>query len=126
MFFQRRHKALKRASWLAIFAILLQAILPALHHPAMAAPVGADMARSLCLAPGSTAPADPTKAPAHHLPGCAICAAMHAIGGFVPPTAPAIAISRDFGVAVPASAVMFLPRQWLRNRQQARAPPILV
>jgi hypothetical protein len=126
MFLRHRHKAFRRASWLAVFAILLQAILPAIHHPAMAAPVGADLARSLCLAPGSTTPADPAKSPAHHLPGCAICMAAHAIGGFVPPTAPVIAIGRDHGFAVPASALIFLPRQWLHIRQQPRAPPILV
>jgi hypothetical protein len=115
---------IRRASWLAVFAILLQAILPALHHPAMAAPVGADMARSLCLAPGGTAPADPVKAPGHHVPGCAICAAMHAIGGFVPPTAPVIAIGHEYGLAVSASALLFMPREWLRLRHQPRAPPI--
>jgi hypothetical protein len=125
MIWHRNRKALKRASWLAIFAIVLQAILPALHHPAMAVPAGFDGARNLCVAPGSTAPADPAKVPGHHIPGCAICATMHAIGGFVPPTAPAIAISREFGAAMPASALIFLPRQWLRVRQQPRAPPVL-
>jgi hypothetical protein len=126
MFFQRRHKALKRASWLAVLAIVLQAILPAIHHPAMAAPAGVDVARSLCLAPGSIAPTDPAKAPAHHLPGCAICAAMNAVGVFVPPIAPAIGVNRNYGVAAPTSALIFLPRQWLHIRQQPRAPPVLV
>jgi hypothetical protein len=127
MFGRRRHKALKRASWLALFAILFQALLPLAHHPAaMAAPAGFDSAHNLCLAPGSTAPSDPAKAPAHHMPDCALCAAMHAIGGFVPPMAPAIAVSRDYVIATPVFALILLPRQSSRPRQQPRAPPLPV
>jgi hypothetical protein len=51
---------------------------------------------------------------------------MHAIGGFVPPMAPVIAVGHEFAKAAQPSALAFPPRQWLQNRQQARAPPILV
>ena len=126
MIWRRNKIATRRASWLAIFAILLQVILPPLHDAAMAAPIGPDTAHSLCLAPGSTGPAAPAKAPAHPSPGCAVCFAMQSIGGFAPPSAPVVFRSDDFGVATPASALIFLPRQWLHDHQQARAPPILV
>lgn len=126
MITRRNKTATRRASWLALFAILFQALLPALHHPAMAAPVGTAIAHNLCLAPGSTGPSEPEKAPGHHVPACAICAALQTIGGFMPPTAPVLAMDRDYGIVVRVPAQAVLSPQQPHSRQQARAPPTLV
>jgi hypothetical protein len=126
MIWNRSKNATKRASWLAIVAVLLQAILPAIHDAsAMAAPSGFDIAHNLCLAPGSTAPGNPDKARHHHLPACALCSAMHIMGGFVPPSVPAIPVRCDFANVQAFAPLVFEARQGLRVRQQPRAPPIL-
>jgi hypothetical protein len=126
MIWSRSKSVTKRASWLAIVAVLLQAILPALHDAsAMAGSQGFDAAHNLCLAPGSTVPGNPDKAPHHHLPACALCSAMHLVGGFVPPQSPAMPIRRHYGVVTPPASLVFAARPWLRVRHQPRAPPIL-
>jgi hypothetical protein len=117
-------------AWLAAFAILLQSVLPALHHPAgmaLAGEAGFGESRNLCLAPGSIpAPADnPGKAPAHHMPACALCQAAHAIGGFAPPSTPMLAAVDDFPAVFPNQpAEAGLPRPGYA-RQRARAPPLI-
>ena len=126
MIFPLRHKALRQASWLAIFAILLQAIVPPVHHLAMAGTAGRDGAHALCLAPGSVAPQNPGKAPARHIASCDVCAALTVAGGFVPHTATLTTVSRDYGVVVPSSRLIFLVRRWSHVRQQSRAPPVLI
>ncbi len=72
----------RRGAWLAIFAILLQALLPVVHHPAdmaLAGTLGFAGAHNLCIAPGGAPvqPAVPDKAPHDHLPACPICQAIH-------------------------------------------------
>jgi hypothetical protein len=132
MIWRRNTRGTRPAVWLAMFAILLQALLPGVHHPAGMAftgdkIAGLDIAQYLCVAPGSTTPDDPGKAPAHHhIPPCALCASMHAIGGFAPPNAPVIALSRDYGIVVPAAAALDLPRRQVNSTRQARAPPVLI
>jgi hypothetical protein len=138
MVWRRNSRAARRVSWLAIFAILLQSLLPVFHHPvgmALAAQggiagekiAGFDVTQYLCVAPGSTAPGDPTKVPDHHVQPCAICASIHAIGGFAPPTAPIVAINLHYGtVAPPTTVAVVLPRQRPNPRQQPRAPPVLI
>jgi hypothetical protein len=134
MIARRKYRATRPAAWLAAFAILLQALLPALHHPASMALAGIggdkiaglDIAQYLCLAPGGTTPDEHDKAPAHHIPPCALCSAVHAIGGFAPPIAPVIAVSREYGVVVPTATALALPQQRPTHRQQARAPPVLI
>ncbi len=110
--------------------MLLQALIPALHHPAsmaMADVLTGTGAKNLCLAPSGTpaTPGTPDKAPHHSLPGCAICQAVHAIGGFTPPAAPAIAANAcadaGFDTVTPAAP----PLRPARASQQPRAPPIL-
>ena len=133
----RNRISLRRTAWIAIFALLLQALLPAFHHPAGMALAGALGGASdrtvaalesgnLCLAPGSTAPDDPGKAPAHHMPACALCAAMHVIGGFAPPATPVLALSPRSGTIVPPYSAIVLARRLQHARQQPRAPPFLV
>jgi hypothetical protein len=126
-----RHRKPKRlAAWLAAFAIMLQALLPGLHHPggmALAGTLALVDAPHLCLAPGSApvSPGDRDKAPGHHQPDCPICQAMHAIGGFPPPTA--LVLAHD-AVAAPSIAKI-APSSRILGRsfrpQQPRAPPSL-
>jgi hypothetical protein len=130
MSWHRHRKPNRLAAWLAAFALLLQALLPALHHPggmALAGTLALGDAHHLCLAPGGgpVTPGDPGKAPGHHQQDCPICQAMHAIGGFAPPAAlvlahdaiaaPSVAITEP---ASPVSRRSFRP-------QQPRAPPSL-
>jgi hypothetical protein len=132
MIWRRNTRGTRPAAWLAVFAILLQALLPGIHHPAGMALAGdkiagLDIAQYLCHTPGSTTPDDPGKAPAHHhIPPCALCSSMHAIGGFAPPSAPIIAVSGDYGIVVPTVVTLVLPRRQANATQQARAPPVLI
>jgi hypothetical protein len=129
MIFRRKYNASRRAAWLAVFAILLQTIVPALHHPAGMAFGGAptlSYAEHLCVAPGSTpvAPTDPDKGAHHHLPACAICQAVHAIGGFASPDAPSIALAGEFGRFLPVARTELLFPQRAGDFAQPRGPPV--
>ena len=113
---------------MAVFAILLQSLIPVLHHPAgmaLAAVLAPTDIHNLCLAPGS-APVAPDKAPARHPPACAICQAVHAVAGFAPPAAPALGSIDGYVIAFaggePASQALRPPS----GNQQPRAPPVLV
>jgi hypothetical protein len=115
-------------AWMAIFAILLQTLIPALHHPASMAMMdmpGMDGANGLCVAPGSTSPAPgaPNKAPAHQIPPCALCQAVHAIGGFAPPPAPVVIATTTVPTVFIAVLTEFTPAQPAHSSQQPRAPP---
>ncbi len=124
----RRHSAFRRAAWVAIFAMLLQALIPALHHPArmaMADTLSLGGGKNLCLAPGGI-PANsgaPDKEPHHHLPACAICYALHALGGFAPPQLPAVAILRSSTTGFHPAAVTIVSIRLPYASQQPRAPP---
>jgi hypothetical protein len=136
MIARRGYRASRPAAWLAAFAILLQALLlPAGQHLAAATPAGLggdtvaglDIALNLCHAAGDTTPDDPGKAPLDHEQCCALCLAAHAIGGFTPPAAPVVAVSRDYGIVVPAETALVLPAQRSSLRQQQpRAPPVFI
>jgi hypothetical protein len=121
-----RGKLNRRAAWLAVFALLLQALLPAVHHPggmALAGTLALGDAH-LCLAPGSApvSPGDTDKSP-HHAPACAICQAVHAIGGFAPPAAPVLAGQTAIATSfAPSRSAAPVSRQIFRA-QQPRAPP---
>jgi hypothetical protein len=126
----RHRQPNRRAAWLAAFALLLQALLPGLHHPggmALAGTLALGDAPHLCLAPISApvSPGDRDTAPGHHQPDCPICQAMHAIGGFAPPAALVLAhvaiAARSVAITEPASPVS---RRSFRP-QQPRAPPSL-
>jgi len=130
---RQRYRFFRPASWLALFAILLQSLVPAIHHPASMALAGAtdnvvggfDLAKNLCVVPGHNAPEGPGKTPAHQLPDCAICQAVHAIGGFVPPVVPALTASSVHEIAFAAFAYSIAPQRWAHSSQQPRAPPSL-
>jgi hypothetical protein len=135
MIARRGHRASRPAAWLAAFAILLQALLlPVAQQPAGIALAGLSddaiaglaVAQHLCQAPGDTTPDDPGKAPLDHLQCCALCLSAHVIGGFVPPSAPAVVVNRDYGIVVPTEASLVLPQQRAILRQQPRAPPVLI
>src|SRR5258708_2280927 len=126
MIARRGYRASRPAAWLAAFAILLQVLLPIAQSPAATAPAGhgdtiagLDIAQNLCHAPGDTTPDDQGPAPADHQQCCDFCLAVHAIGGFVPPSAPAFAVSRKYGIVVPIEAALVLPpaRPSLRQQQ---------
>ena len=129
MFLKHRRKARRPGSWLAVLAVLIQALMPALHHPAgmaMAGMPGFADAVNMCLAPGSTAPGDHDKAPAHQMPACALCQAVHAMGGFAPPTVSiALAVRSDVKVAFTATETVSVPQPAFRSNAQPRAPPTL-
>jgi len=135
MIWRRNHRRTRPAAWLAVFAILLQALLPVVQAPAGMAPAGPggdtiaglDIAGHLCHAPGDTTPDDHGPAPVDHQQCCDFCLAVHAIGGFAPPSGPVLAVSRDHGIVVPTETALVLPQQRsILRQQQPRAPPILV
>ena len=134
MIARRGYRASRPAAWLAALAILLQVLLPITQAPAAMAQgspgdtiAGFDIAQHLCHAPGDAAPDDQSPAPADHQQCCDFCLAVHAIGGFAPPSAPALAVSRQYGIVVPVEAALILPplRAGLRQ-QQPRAPPVFI
>ena len=132
MFGRIHPRRFKRGAWLALLAVWLQVLAPALHDAsamAAAGPAGFDPAHHLCVAPGSQPvdPGGPAKAPAHHqLPACALCQAVQAAGGFAPPpAAPSIAVRRTDTLAYQAPSDWPASPRESRTRQQPRAPPVL-
>ena len=115
------------AVWLAILAFWLQALLPAVHHPAgaMSGPFGFGVTGSLCLAQGNAPSAPHDKAPGHHAPPCPICQTFQTIAaGFAPAAATDIPRPRFAGlVSTPIGVDTARPLMpWFRPR--ARAPPL--
>lgn len=116
-----------------MLAVLLQMLLPVAGSPAAVAAAssgtiaGLDIAQNLCHGAGDVSPDDQGPAPADHQQCCEFCLAVHAIGGFAPPSAPAIAVRRAFGIVVPLQTALILPpwRPGLRQ-QQPRPPPVFV
>ncbi len=122
-----RRRRSSSAIWLALLGLLIQALLPAVHHPAgmaMAGGMGIGGGLNLCLAPGTKPPAEPGKTPAHHLPACPLCQAIHAIGGFAPPTAPSLPRWIGRAMVVPALAIDGNEPPLYRAHAQPRAPPL--
>jgi Protein of unknown function (DUF2946) len=131
MISRRGHRAHRRTTWLAIFALLLQTIIPALHHPATMALGATDFighADHICMPQGEneTAPASHDKSPGHHQsPSCPICQGVHAIGGFAQPAGsqlPCVS-APPIGTALDATAAQ--PRLRFEAHRQPRAPPVI-
>jgi|SRR5579883_539242 len=121
--FRGRHRAFRRAAWLALLALFLQSFVPALHHPASAAlsDVG-----NMCMAPGSQpfGPSDTDKSPPHGAPACAICQTLHILsGGFVPPEAVAAPAAIFAKISPPGPAAVILEGRSV-SQARARAPPV--
>lgn len=130
---RRNGKAYRRASWLAVLAVLFQALLPSVHDAGMAFAAPADgvaaltdISHHLCLAPGDQTP-DTPKAPAHLGQLCTLCTAAHAVTHFAPPPAPAVLDARNCIAVVPAATGKHLPcRPLSHGPQQPRGPPALI
>ena len=125
----RRSRALAGAgALLGVLALLLQAWLPLLHPPAIAAfaePAFLADGFPLCLAGGGEHPL-PIKSPAQKPAACPICQAFHLIASFVPPAA-AVPVAVPAPVApaeVPTVAAIIGPAS--RGAAQPRAPPVAV
>jgi hypothetical protein len=127
---RRRFKRFPWASWLAVFALLLQTLVPVVHHPAgmaFAGSIGLDDPKNICFAPGTpqNPPGDSDKSPAHPIQQCAICQALHAVGGFAPSAPQVLAVNRDCGAVAFTSATVSVPRRWANASAQPRGPPSL-
>jgi hypothetical protein len=126
-----RTRGSHRAAWLALFAVLFQALLPAVHHPqgmAMAGGLGIAGGINICLAPGTppgnSAPADSGKNPAPHAPACPLCQAIHAIGAFAPPASPSLPARLGDAIALGVSVATRIEPRSHRTHPQPRAPPL--
>jgi Protein of unknown function (DUF2946) len=124
MAFRSRRRAFRRASWLGVLAVLLQIVVPALHHPAAAASQLSIFSDAvICTGSGTSVP-DKDRGKSH----CPICWALQQLaGGFTTPTVPAgPQCSFDAGIAnrltVGVPSLASIPRQ----AAQPRGPPRLV
>ncbi len=111
--------------------MMFQALMPVLHHPAGMAMAGAlspDATRNICFAP-ATAPGTPAnhdKSPAPTSRDCALCQAVHAIGGFVPPVVPVLAAASISDVLPIIPTGFSVPLRRSYAAAQPRAPPVQV
>jgi hypothetical protein len=118
----------RRAAWTAIFAIVLQILIPALHHPAgmaQAGSLGFGAQHNICFSPGANTPTAPDKSPHHQAPTCALCQAVNAIGGLAQPSAPVVITATSEPAAFIAFPTTFAPARPPHFHQQPRAPPAL-
>lgn len=123
-----RRRAAGPGIWLALLALWVQALLPAVHHPAsaMTGPFAFGIVSSLCLAPGNIPAGPQDKGPAHKLPPCPVCQTLQILAaGFAPADAIAIPLPRYAGVAAPIAATHIVRPPRLHSKAQARAPPVL-
>jgi hypothetical protein len=113
----------RRSSWftaramLAMFAIVVQALLPFVVAADIAAAAGAP---PICHVPSGD----------HHKSGqpnpvnsCPICTALAAAGAITSPTPPAIPVPRFIYAAIPVSAAQNPPDLPLATSYHSRAPP---
>jgi hypothetical protein len=125
----KRRSSARVGLWLALAALLLQVVLPAVHYAGGVAPdrVAFETAHSLCLAPGAVPPTQPDKAPVHKSLPCPICQTFQLLGaGFIPPSTVAIPLPQQAGSIVHhAFAALMQPRRRYGDAQ-ARAPPTFI
>lgn len=117
---------------LALFALLLQALLiPLLHRPLPGSLPGATSAVAIihCTADGDHAP-DSNPHPARHLPAgsklpiCPVCLSLQWAGTYLPPSRIVILFEPPAGSALPLPALMEpMPRRTAAG-PQPRAPPL--
>jgi len=84
MMFMRLCPYKRPAAWIALLAILFQALLPLVHHPALFVAGNARPATilNLCMAP--VVPGEQHRKHPAHLPTCPICQTIASQSGFVP------------------------------------------
>jgi hypothetical protein len=97
---------------------------------AMAGGLSLDATKNICIAavtpPGTTTPGDHDKSPTPKSSDCALCQAIHAIGGFVPPVAPVLAAASIGDVAPIIPTGFSVPLRRSYDAAQPRAPPVRV
>jgi hypothetical protein len=133
MITRRNSRAFRRSSWLAVLAILLQALLPSVHDTAMAYAAGqsggaavlADLSHHLCLASGNQAP-DAPKAPVHPNQPCTLCVAVHAITSFTPAAVPVVLEAPNCAPIIHAATGETLSCRSIALGPQPRGPPALI
>jgi hypothetical protein len=122
-----RRRAAGAGVWLALLALWIQALLPAVHQPAgaMSGVFAFGMSGSLCLAPGSAPVVPQDKAPGHKTPPCPICQTFQILAaGFAPPAVAAIPLPRFAGLADTVTIYDTALPGHQRARPRARAPPL--
>ncbi len=118
-------KHFRRAAWVAVMAVLLQILVPLIHHPVQ---VFDGKNLHICgLNNHLPSQPDNEKAPAQKSPACPVCQTLHMLGnGFVTPHAPVIT-----EVYIAANPVYdftnkpVIPRL-ISPSARPRAPPTLV
>ena len=113
-------------AWLGLHALLLQLVLPVLHHPAHVFATPRDIAAAL------VAMGDMGLVPSHAehhgthdsqtMPDCPLCLAIQHAAPFVPPTAPTLVLPTQHVALLPASHSDNAPH-WRSFAARARAPP---
>jgi hypothetical protein len=130
----RRPASRHRGAWLALLALLFQAWLPVIHHPAslfaadgeayldLNRPAGLTL--PICHDGGESSAKDTgSGVPAHTQPHCPICLTWHAINAFMPAVDPAILPRPIFHAAYIAHPTPVLAGPRLTPAAYPRAPP---
>jgi hypothetical protein len=123
-----RNNLIRRAAWLALFALLLQTLVPLVHQPAAMASAAGQVIR-ICssLARGAGESSDADKSATHKLPSCPVCQSLKLLaGGFVTPVPVAFFADAErlADYAPHHAAITITP--WRISVAQPRAPPTLV
>lgn len=117
---------LRWGAWLALLALVLEALVPAVHRPAAA--MAAQMAdtANMCMAPIGPhgAPTDTDKLPARKSPPCPICQTLQMLsGGYLPPSAAGFLPDRAAHTVAHALPATSAPARRTAGGIQARGPP---
>jgi hypothetical protein len=124
----RQRGIFRRTAWIAVWALVLQMLLPLIHHPA-AAKAGPPDGLRICAVMGlmPTGKAEPSKTPVSKIPSCPICQTLHMLnGGFVPPDISVLAIPSEHDGSVGVVAVANILPHIIITGAQPRAPPVHV
>jgi hypothetical protein len=113
------------AAWLGLHALLLQLLLPVLHHPAhLVAAASEPVASGVAIADSGSA-----KPPGHDhggdtaMPDCPLCLAVQHAVSFLPPTAPSLPSPLATRLVTHARFATATIR-WQNLTARARGPPL--
>ena len=121
---QRNSKIFRRAGLLAVMAMLLQILVPLIHHPVLASNVNEGISHCGMQGGMPPVPAHTGKTPASKIPSCPICQSLHLLnGGFAPPNTVKLVTSDPVRQVYQLPLLSFVPRRILITGQ-ARAPPV--